>query len=162
MHPECPLPTSVPWVTSRFWSSPWPNVWTAILLLRSSVWVHASDQLCLCLCFCLSLSATPGGHHVAINGVQSPCSPACEEQHALLVHPHKNCPCQALLTHHVLFTHPVHAASYLLNFLGALYAQGVTLLLLTPPHNIRLLLLQGELIMPGSSSLTGTPVRLVC
>lgn len=47
--------------------------------------------------------------------------------------PHTNCPCQAYLTHHALFTHPVHAAPHLLNFLGALYAQGVTLTLLAPP-----------------------------
>lgn len=77
---------------SRFLRSLQPGIWSAFLLLRRFVWVHASAQrgcgppVCLSAC----LSATPGGHHVGTDGdpfpswpwmrrAARPCPPALRE-----------------------------------------------------------------------------------
>lgn len=58
---------------SRFWSSPQPKIWAALLLCRRSVWVHMSAQWgCGCS---ISVSASaPCSHNVCFKtAVHSPC-----------------------------------------------------------------------------------------
>lgn len=54
LHPWHPSSALVPWVASRFQSSPKPQVWEAFLLFGRSVWVHASTQR-----VCMSPRPTP-------------------------------------------------------------------------------------------------------
>lgn len=63
LHPWHLSSTSVPWVASRFWSSPEPKVWTAFLVCLGT---HiGSERLWdLHLHFYLWLSASVGSHHV--------------------------------------------------------------------------------------------------